>query len=250
MLILIYMSEIYYSDVYKQYIKSNNDYIFKNSILQNILWEEDICNLICQCTEPNTDFIDIGSNIGLISLAVNLLLQNQNINIHCFECNPETFMCLKHNTQDKSNIFLYNFGLSDKVQICNMNNNEFNNGCSHIHRAINNEINRDITYEYSNIPEYKKNDTLFIATLPLDSFMNCFTKRISTIKIDVEGFEFFVLQGASNLIQSHKPIIFIEIFDEKLNDIIEWFHIHNYELFKKMNIIDYLFVPKERIIPI
>ena len=118
------MSEIYYSDVYKQYIKSNNDYIFKTSILQNIIWEEEICNLICQYIEPNTDFIDIGSNIGLISLAVNLLLCNQNI--HCFECNPDTFMSLKYNTQDKPNIYLYNFGLSNKVQICNMNNNELN----------------------------------------------------------------------------------------------------------------------------
>ena len=80
--------------------------------------------------------------------------------------------------------------------------------------------------------------------------MNCFTKRISTIKIDVEGFEFFVLQGASKLIESHKPIIFIEIFDENLNEIIKWFTIGNYVLFNKMNLIDYVFVPKERIIPI
>ena len=246
------MSEIYYSDVYKQEIKSNNDYIFKTSILQNIMWEEEVCNLICQFIEPNTDFIDIGSNIGLISLAVNLLLHNQNkvTNIHCFECNPDIFMSLKYNTQDKPNIYLYNFGLSDKVQICNMNNNDYNNGCSHIYRAVDNVTKRDIIYEYSNIPEYKKNNTLFIATLPLDSFMNCFTKRISTIKIDVEGFEFFVLQGASKLIESHKPIIFIEIFDENLNEIIKWFTIGNYVLFNKMNLIDYVFVPKERIIPI
>jgi len=246
------MSEIYYSDVYKQHIKSNNDYIFKTSILQNILWEEEICNLICQYIEPNTDFIDIGSNIGLISLAVNLLLCNQNKgpNIHCFECNPDTFMSLKYNTQDKPNIYLYNFGLSNKVQICNMNNNEYNNGCSHIHYVIDNEIKRDIAYTHTNIPEFKKNNNLFIATLPLDSFLNCFTKRISVIKIDVEGFEFFVLQGAINLIDSYKPIIFIEIFDEKLNEIIEWFNIRNYGLFKKMNVIDYLFMPKERMIPI
>ena len=131
-----------------------------------------------------------------------------------------------------------------------MNNNEYNNGCSHIHYVIDNEIKRDISYTHTNIPEFKKNNNLFIATLPLDSFLNCFTKRISVIKIDVEGFEFFVLQGAKNLIDSYKPIIFIEIFDEKLNEIIEWFNIRNYGLFKKMNVIDYLFVPKERIITI
>ena len=80
--------------------------------------------------------------------------------------------------------------------------------------------------------------------------MNSFTKRISVIKIDVEGFELFVLQGAIQLINSYKPIIFIEIFDTILNDIIEFLNIHNYVLFKKINTIDYLFVPKERIIPI
>lgn len=246
------MSEIYYSNVYKQLIKSNNDYIFKNSILQNIIWEEEICNLICQFVEPNTDFLDIGSNIGLISLAVNLLLNNQKkiTNIHCFECNPDTFISLKYNTQDKPNIYLYNFGLSDKLQLCNMNHNEYNNGCSHIHYAVDNETKKEIGYEYSNIPEYKKNNNVFVVTLPLDTFMNSFTKRISVIKIDVEGFELFVLQGAIQLINSYKPIIFIEIFDTILNDIIEFLNIHNYVLFKKINTIDYLFVPKERIIPI
>ena len=243
------MSEIFYSEVYKQNIKSNNDYIFKTSILKNEIWEKNICDFISKLIEPNTDFLDIGSNIGLISLAINLLSNNVK-NIHCFECSPDTFISLKYNTQNKPNIFLYNFGLSDKLQICIMNNNTYNNGCNHIYKICNNEINKEILYHYSNMDVYEKNNNLFIATLPLDSFMNSFTNKISVIKIDVEGFELFVLQGAFKLIEYHKPIIFIEIFDSNLNDIIEWFNILNYGLFEKINEIDYIFVPKERIIKI
>jgi hypothetical protein len=59
------------------------------------------------------------------------------------------------------------------------------------------------------------------------------------MKIDVEGFEYFVLLGARNLILKYKPIIFIEIWDvnrEKIFNLmsneygyqLEWIEEQNY----------------------
>ena len=94
-------SLIYYSDIYSQNINSYNDYIFRSSVLKNIYWEENLTNEICKYIENDSDFLDIGSNIGLISLSVKKKLKdnksNKKIkNIHCFECNNDTFKCLKY----------------------------------------------------------------------------------------------------------------------------------------------------------
>jgi len=40
-------------------------------------------------------------------------------------------------------------------------------------------------------------------------------KRISAIKIDVENFEFFVLDGAKDLIAKNKPVVYAELWDNE-----------------------------------
>ena len=40
-------------------------------------------------------------------------------------------------------------------------------------------------------------------------------KRITGIKIDVENYEYFVLQGAKNLIEKHQPVIYCELWENE-----------------------------------
>ena len=56
------------SEIYEQTLASNNDYIYKNFISQNKFMEHDICNLISELVEDNTEFLDIGACLGLVSL--------------------------------------------------------------------------------------------------------------------------------------------------------------------------------------
>jgi FkbM family methyltransferase len=51
----------------------------------------------------------------------------------------------------------------------------------------------------------------------LDDFkeVNFEKKRITGIKIDVENFEYFVLQGAQKLIEKHKPVIYCELWENE-----------------------------------
>jgi hypothetical protein len=39
--------------------------------------------------------------------------------------------------------------------------------------------------------------------------------RITALKIDVENFEYFVFKGATNLLASHKPIIYCELWENE-----------------------------------
>ena len=54
--------------------------------------------------------------------------------------------------------------------------------------------------------------------------------NLNLLKIDVDGFDYKVLQGCRNLILDHKPIIFIELGEKDLNkngdsvvDIVNFF---------------------------
>ena len=48
----------------------------------------------------------------------------------------------------------------------------------------------------------------------MDELMNA-GQRVSAIKIDVENYEYFVLDGARNLITKHKPIVYAELWENE-----------------------------------
>lgn len=51
--------------------------------------------------------------------------------------------------------------------------------------------------------------------ITLDALLVNETARISVIKIDAEGYELFILQGASRTLSSHAPSILIELLNEE-----------------------------------
>ena len=232
------------SEVYKQNILTNIDYIFRNSILINKLWEKYICQEICNFIEDGTDFIDIGANIGLITLGTKLLLQltNKKINkYHCIECNSDTFLSLKFNTAHHNDVNLYNLALADQQKLCNISTYNYNNGCCLIDKSYTeNTIN---TYTYSHMNNnFKHNPSIFCLAVSLDSINYIFNNRVSVIKIDIEGFEDLMLQGAKIFLAQHKPTIIIEIFQEKYIYILNLLNDINYILFKDIGNINYIFV--------
>ena len=154
--------KIVYSPVYKQNILTNLDYIYNNSILLNKLWEPHICDKICYLIDDDTDFIDIGANIGLVTLGTRLMNEtiNKKINkIHCFECHPEIFRYLSFNVIDNDNIKLYNFALGDEYKLCNLSFNDYNNGNTMVHTIYINGLQVDNPRDYQGpiqtINEYK-----------------------------------------------------------------------------------------------
>ena len=239
-----------YSDVYKQNILTNIDYIFLNSILQNKLWEENIVYKITNLLEDNTDVLDVGAFIGLISLGINLCNNNKNYKIHCFECNVESFIKLKYNTESHKNIDIYNFGLGNNFLLGNMTTSTYNNGISFIKNEYSAEYNKEIDYDCFKITEQnnKIEKNTFFAIIRLDDIRYIFKRRVSIIKVDIEGYENKFLLGAKEFIKEHKPYIFIEIFDECKDETFKILECYNYKLIEHIQkfqeiSIDYLFGP-------
>lgn len=240
-------------NIYNTEIKSYNDYIYQNSILKNILWDEDIIDEIIVNMKENYDILDIGANIGLITLGIIKKAKEQNKSfgtIHCFECNSNVIPLLISNISPYNNVNVYTFALSDKQELCNITVYEGNMGSNYIYSS---KDGINVTeYDYSKLfytPAHKRSNNVLILGVALDSIIYQFTNKIGIIKIDVEGYEFKVLEGAKELIKIHQPVIIVEIFETiNFDKVMAYFKSIGYKRFKKIinknyKNEDYIFFP-------
>lgn len=169
-------------------------------------------------------FIDVGANIGLLSIFNNRYI---NKDVISFEANPEIFDELKVNFDlnqiNKAKIFNIGLGESEKTLFLYTNKNINRGGSSFINRSSDNE-------SYS------------VQIKPLDDFLYLFSEyKKYLLKIDVEGWEINVLKGAKEILKKIKPIIILEFSKEIIAqernsfELIELIRENNYEIFKLKN---------------
>jgi FkbM family methyltransferase len=152
------------------------------------------------------DFVvwDVGANIGFLTL--NLARACQNGFIHAFEPDSQSFSSLKKNVNQNNftNISLNQIALGVEPQRATLHKLYVNNPGAN--RILFQSKRNDIATESVEVT------TCDLVMDKLDMH------RLDILKIDVEGFELFVLQGANKLIQKFKPILFVELAELNLNE--------------------------------
>ena len=143
---------------------------------------------------------DVGANIGSTTLL--FASKNQEAQIFSFEPHPDTYQKAKTNIElnNFNNIHLFNKGVG------------LENESKKLYQVIENNpgMNRmlpgDQAYPFT-----------WVNIIKLDDF--CREHNIVSIdflKIDVEGFEYFVLAGGKDIISKSHPIIYLELYDHGL----------------------------------
>lgn len=204
-----------------------NEYVFSTftndwmgvDIIGGKNWEPHITKFLKTNLNKNSTFIDVGSNYGWHTVRTSLLCEK----ILSFEPQRVLYDIQMQNINDNNvtNIDLYNFGVGDKNETKYMT--PINYEDSSIHYGDLSVSNcDDINGEKI---EIKK----------LDSFD---LENVDIIKIDVQGYEKFVLLGSQELINTQKPIFIIEIENHQLGrfgycaaDIFNLFTDNNYHIF-------------------
>ena len=242
-------------NVYKTQISAYNDYMYKHSVLVHRMWEEEVVEAVLAHYVPGTDVVDVGANIGLITLGVLQRARSQGVEvsrIHCFECDVNTFQLLRLNVAPFSeSVSLYPFALGERFQLCNIQMLESNEGCNHIYRTVDEEGAEAHDYSHSiTIKPYRKLGHCFLPCVPLDSVLYQFQeRRVSVLKIDVEGFESEVLRGAKAFVAQHRPVVIIEVWPVFLEMVMGIMREMGYETHSKLvgsgdHILqDYVFYP-------
>ena len=147
----------------------------------------------------NKDILDIGSNIGLITLSICKKLQYNSI--HLFEPNINYFNYSKQLLSNNNNIYYNNVGVS------NINEEKILYSCKSENIGWNTFLTKD---PLQNDNFINNMDQQVCKIIKLDDYYKDIN-NIDFIKIDVEGYEAYVIEGAFELIKKFKPYIYVEV---------------------------------------
>ena len=165
---------------------------------------------------------DIGANCGWFSLELAARLEESKT--YAFEPVLDLYFDLEKNINLNKfkNIETYNFGFSNE----NTKAKIYYDAANSAHTSL-----------ASTIDSHSEDKLTEINLKTLNSFTNEENKP-DFIKIDVEGAELLVLQGASEVINKYQPILlemvrkWTKCFNYHLNDLIHYLHEYDYSCYK------------------
>lgn len=207
----------------KKYIILNNDIVISDFLRASMPWEQFMHKYFIKFGDKNMNAIDIGANIGTHVV----YLSNYFKTVYAFEPQKKVFEILNKNIKlnNITNVITYQNGLGNEDKIVKM-------------RGYSN--NQPENIGAINIDENGSGEEIVVKTL--DSFN---LTNIKFIKMDVEGYEYFVLLGGKNTILQSKPIIIIELNYTGSNykeNVLDFFKSINYKLTRFSN-HDYIAEP-------
>ncbi len=161
------------------------------------VYEPPTAHVISTLLSPGDTFIDVGANSGFFTLLASRRVGPTG-RVLSFEPLPSMRGRITENLalNRMENVALHDVALSNSVgEVTFYEGPQGHKGISSMR------------------PIEEPSATLKISTMPLDDLT---VPSVKLIKIDVEGAEQLVVQGMSNLIARHHPILIIEITDQYL----------------------------------
>lgn len=146
-------------------------------------------------------FVDVGANVGVFSLLASRFFRQ----VHAFEPLPPTYARLAGNCRATPSIHVYPAALSSSDGVTRIHQSAIGSGGSSLRplAADQRRVTRKDAWHVYDVPQAKADDLLRDL------------RALDLMKIDVEGHEVEVLQGAAELVRAHRPILFVEIGDDR-----------------------------------
>lgn len=184
-------------------------------------------------------FIDIGANVGTFSLALARCVGREG-QVHAFEAQRILFNMLAGTMalNGLTHVHCYNMAVGDregKIEIPQFDyNREMNFGSVEFGGQQNEPLAQKPGHDPSRL-EY----------VPLTTIDRFEFKRVDLMKIDVEGMEMSVLDGAAKTIARCRPVMFIEFLKSNKAALAERIASMDYEI-QELG-LNFLSVPKETV---
>ncbi|HOP21315.1 MAG TPA: FkbM family methyltransferase [Gammaproteobacteria bacterium] len=169
----------------------NTQNIHTYNIIDNGVIEKPICKIMEDNIKEGDVFIDVGANIGFLTL-LGCHLTGTSGHVYSFEANPEVFKLLEENiiiNSLRNNTSLFNKAAYHKKGKVKFTWNTHRDGSGRI-----------VTKVQSGLAQHHCE----VDTTTLDSVFS--GMRVDFVKIDTEGSEPHVLEGMKNIIQANNEI--------------------------------------------
>lgn len=185
----------------QNYFIDPDDVVMAPQMIVYRQWEADLSNLFRRLCRPETVFVDVGANFGYFTcLAAGLIGAAGTGMVHAFEPSPRMFALLQRNVEinwSGAPVKVYQAAVTDS------------NGQVELHIPRDHAANASLTAlasdgaEVVQVPAVRLDDVL-----PNDAI-------IHIMKVDVEGHELDVLNGASATIKRNSDIRLILEWSQK-----------------------------------
>ncbi len=165
-------------------------------ILVNGMYESETIDFIRCKVEENGLFLDIGANIGAITVPIAKL--RKDINVVAIEAAPWILTYLESNVTSNSlkNVTVINKALSN------------------INGIVVSFFSPQDKFGKGSMAPVFTNDEVKVGTITIDYLASSLKSKISFIKIDIEGFEGLAFEGGEKLLKSDSaPNILFEFVD-------------------------------------
>jgi FkbM family methyltransferase len=178
------------------------------------------CRVLSRLVRPGQVVLDIGANIGYFSLLFAKWVGAAGA-VHAFEPFPETVLRLKRNLELNaclnSIVRIHELAISDAVGSLSMAvPDQGNSGCNYL------RTDGSRTIEVTTLDAFVQQERL---------------SRVDLIKIDIEGSEVALLEGARETIERFRPVFMIEVnpsalqrFSKTSADLIGLLGKHRYRM--------------------
>lgn len=188
------------------------------------VFEEEMCRTICDELKKFDKplFVDIGANLGLISAYV--LNHSPEAWVVAVEPGPHQFNYLElsvkeNNIQDRMTLFSFALGKEIKKTKFQTHFGRYTSGDGLIDTG-----------------RARKSKSIDVEMVTFDYLWNLLGKpKVHVIKIDTEGAELWVLEGAKDFLSKNKPVIFLEIEPKNLK-VYPYSH---YDILSTLNKLSY-----------
>jgi FkbM family methyltransferase len=151
--------------------------------------------------KKETTFFDIGANCGFYTLLAYHLMEGKG-HVHAFEPTPQIVALLRKSVKKFPNIIVNQVAVSDSRGQADFYLNKFSVGNT-----------MDVHYVLNSFLEFSK---ISVPTISIDEYCQINKTYPDFIKIDVEGSEGKVIEGALDMIAVKHPIIAMEVWKDPI----------------------------------
>ena len=214
---------------------SRNDVIAEH-IIRGIVFEQEIVDACAKFIPLGGVVVDVGANLGQMSVEFSRIVGPTG-SVHSFEAQPYLFPFLVENLRANTNgvakPFLGAVG-------------EVDGGFTYFPKPDLREFGSYGSYPIPVDSSCDEKDR--VARVTLDSILK--VQRLDLIKVDVQGYDLFVLRGAISQIRKYKPAILFEFESQFQADVgtcfqdyLDFLREIEYEVYEVINGINYLCRP-------